>query len=357
MSSDLSQIGANFIVGLSGEKLLPQEKTFLGNLKPLGIILFAKNIAKDSSWITQLQDLIKEAKEITENENLIVSIDHEGGKVHRFSDNVTKFPAAKKWREESSEVARAMALELGFLGFNLNFAPVADIHSEEKNPVIGDRAFSQSPDEVAKFAEEFYKSQEKFSVLACAKHFPGHGATVSDSHLVLPKLELSLEKLEERELIPFKSLIDSGISLVMTAHVMYPLIDPVNPATLSSLIIRDILRNQLKFKNVVITDDLEMKALDFLSPEEKAVKAIQATVDILLEANPSNDIALNVADKMAKAILDRKQTDTHFEKLLNDSHCRIAKLTQRLKTFKYCTNKNYLASSEHHLLAERLIRA
>lgn len=355
ISSDLGHVGDNFIVGFSSEKLSSEEKSLLKSLKPLGIILFAKNISRTENWISKLQDLIKETRDLVESESLVISIDHEGGRVHRFIEPMTRFPAARKWGQYTKEVARAMALELGSLGFNLNYAPVADIHSEEKNPVIGDRAFANDPQEVGELAVEFFKEQEKNFVLACAKHFPGHGATVTDSHLELPRLDLNEEKLDARELIPFKKLIAEGISLIMTAHVIYPQIDTENPATLSPKIITDILRNTLNYKAVVITDDLEMKALDRLTPQQKAIKAITAGVDILLEANPPDLPALNVAGEMAIGLLNSLEKKATFEKKLLETHARIAVLKNKIKKFQSNSNPDYLGCLEHQDLAKRLI--
>lgn len=356
MSSELSYVGDNFIVGLSSTKPTSEEKSLLKLLKPLGIILFAKNLERTENWVAKLKDLIRETKDLVENESLIISIDHEGGRVHRFIEPVTKFPAGRKWGKDTKNVARAMALELSALGFNLNYAPVADIHSEEKNPVIGERAFGKEPEKVGELAVEFFKEQEKNFVLACAKHFPGHGATISDSHLELPRLDISQTKLEARELLPFRTLIKEGISLIMTAHVIYPQIDPVNPATLSGKIITDILRNQMAYSKVVITDDLEMKALDFLSVEDKALKAIKAGVDILLEANPQQGApALKVAKKMGISLLNAMEKDVSFEKMLLQSQQRIISLKNKVKNFKTNSNLILLGAKEHLELAKKLI--
>ncbi len=355
ISSDLKHVGDNFIVGFSSEKLNSEEKSLLKTLKPLGIILFAKNIYRGENWISKLKDLIRETKDLVENESLIVSVDHEGGRVHRFIEPVTKFPAAKKWKQLTKDVARAMAWELSALGFNLNFAPVADVHSEEKNPVIGERAFAEKAEEVAELAVEFFKEQEKNFVLACAKHFPGHGATISDSHLELPRLDLSEDKLYERELIPFKKLIVEGISLIMTAHVIYPQLDADNPATLSPKIINDLLRTALNYQAVVITDDLEMKALRQFTPEQKAIKAVDAGVDILLEANPQDQLALKVAARMAIGLLNSMEKKVEFENKLLQSQKRINFLKDKIRKFKSPVNLDCLGSKEHQDLVRQLI--
>nr|MBP9839281.1 hypothetical protein [Pseudomonadota bacterium] len=162
------------------------------------------------------------------------------------------------------------------------------------------------------------------------QHFPGHGATVSDSHLELPKLDIDITLLEQRELRPFKSLIEIGLSLVMTAHVLYPKID-VHPATLSSVILKDILRKKMNYTGVVISDDLEMKALSNMTVENKAISAFSAGVDILLEAYPpENTLALDVACRMGRGVVHAIEKGVIAEAEIDGSHKRIDALVARL---------------------------
>lgn len=285
-SSELRSVGHHFVVGLEGTRLTPRESRLLNELRPAGIILFANNIDKgEPHWEGKLRDLILAAKEGADNPELLVSIDHEGGKVHRLPPPITRFPAAHHWRESVTGVAEAMAVELLQLGVTLSFCPVLDIHSEPTNPVIGHRAFGSDPDEVAELGERFYKAQEAFGVLACGKHFPGHGATTTDSHYTLPVLDLPLEALRARELVPFKRAIASGIGALMSAHVLYPQLDPKVPATLSRRILTELLRDELSFSGVVFTDALDMRALEKMETP-LAETFISAGGDILLVAKP-----------------------------------------------------------------------
>ena len=233
-----------------------------------------------------------------------MSIDHEGGKVHRLKSPVTRFPAACCWGEKAKAVGRGMGQELASLGINLNFAPVLDIHSEESNPIIGDRAFAKTASDVSTSAKQFLKAMEAEGVMGCGKHFPGHGDTRTDSHLELPVLDWSIEELTERELVPFKDLIEAGLKMLMTAHVLYPKLDPDNPATLSKKIITDFLREQLNYKGTVISDALEMKALKQEERVENIRKALNAGVDFLLMAQSENSLpvleALEAANKISK---------------------------------------------------------
>ena len=317
--------GLNILVGIKGQTLLESERALLKKLRPIGIILFSENIGDGPDWKAELAALISESKSLTGRGELLVSIDHEGGRVHRFKQDVTRFPAAASWQDKTAEVAEAMALELRALGFNLSFAPVLDVNAEEKNQVIGTRSFSSNPESVAKRGETFINALEGAGVLACGKHFPGHGATVEDSHFRLPSLDLSKEELAARELIPFRHAIKKDLHLLMTAHVMYPKLDAIYPATLSRKIIGELLRDELGYKGVVISDDLEMKALDNFSHGEKAALALAAGVDILLIGKSENEAPLKIAAEMkqglesalASKILDQGTIEMSQERVKN----------------------------------------
>ncbi|MFN8389096.1 MAG: beta-N-acetylhexosaminidase [Bdellovibrionota bacterium] len=357
--NDIQLLGDHFIVGLVGPELLEEEAKLIRRLRPAGIILFAKNISNASSWITPLTDLVARAREAAGRDEFLVSIDHEGGKVHRLPAPVTKFPAACVLGDRAGDVARAQAVELRALGFNLSFAPVLDIHSEPENPVIGKRAFSTTPEGVAALGLTYLNALEQNGVLGCAKHFPGHGATTSDSHFVLPQLGVDRTTIELRELVPFRAAIDAGVSLIMTAHVVYPALDPDSPATLSRSILTDLLRIQLGYRGVIITDDLEMKALASLTPAEKAVRAMQAGVDILLEANPAQGLAAAVALQMAEGVAHALDRDALAEQELLSSRQRVAALFKRLADIQNCgtVDQTRLGCTEHQLLKDSFAEA
>ncbi len=330
----LSQLGIHFIVGLSGTELTSDEREALSNLKPAGIILFGKNIDKDCGllWKDRLRSLIDSAKNATGNDKLLVSIDHEGGRVHRFPEGITHFPPAVQWEDRTEDVARTMARELSELGFNLSYAPVLDVFSEPKNSVIGDRAFGTTPAIVIKRAREFFRGFAAEGMIGCAKHFPGHGATVADSHFELPHLDASEDILNSRELVPYRVLLKEDIiPTIMTAHVNYPALDQDNPATLSWPIVTGLLRHELGFNGVVVSDDLEMHALKYLTPEERGIAALLAGCDILLEANSKELSSAIVALSMAEAI-DRALTTVKLdEQALHSSKKKISKLVGMAK--------------------------
>lgn len=306
MPFDLSTIGLHFIVGLEGPSLTPDEASLLERLRPAGIILFAKNIDKREhpGWTSVLARLIADARQAAGRSRFIVSIDHEGGRVHRFAAGPTHFPPARRWRENSFAVAQAMGRELRTLGFNLSYAPVLDIHCEPLNDVIGLRAFADNAEDVSNYALAFAQGLHSQGVLSCGKHFPGHGATLADSHYEMPVLDASLELIRQRELLPFIRYIQSGAPLIMTAHVHYPALDPLRPATLSPAVISSLLRHELGFAGTVISDDLEMAALKTLPPRERAVQVLRAGVDLLLEGYPKGVPAPAQALEMAQGVLD-----------------------------------------------------
>jgi beta-N-acetylhexosaminidase len=174
---------------------------------------------------------------------------------------MTRFSYAKQWGASAEQIGTAMGIELSSLGVNLNFGPVLDVDSNPANPVIGLRAFDRDPGVVARRACDFMQGLERAGVRACGKHFPGHGATNQDSHLELPVVDATIETLRNRELMPFAEAIAQGIGMIMSSHILFKDLDPVLPATLSSRILRDLLRTELGFEGVVVSDDIGMHAV------------------------------------------------------------------------------------------------
>jgi beta-N-acetylhexosaminidase len=285
----MTGIGKHFIVGIQGTKLTEAEKSLWKEIRPLGVIIFRRNISQSPDWQKHLRELITELKELSAREEFVSSIDHEGGRVHRLSPPITAFQPANSWRENSFAVGAAMGKELNSLGINLNFAPSFDVLTEPTNIVIGKRAFSSDANEVLKSGLKFLDGLESEGVLGCAKHFPGHGGTVSDSHHELPVVATSQNDLFERELVPFKGYIDSGRELIMTAHVLYNALDAENPGTLSKKILTGLLRDKLGYKGAIITDALDMRALEGISEAEVAEKFISAGGDLFCVCQDTQD--------------------------------------------------------------------
>jgi beta-N-acetylhexosaminidase len=194
-----------------------------------------------------------------------------------------------------------MGSELASVGIDIDFAPVLDVHSNPANAIIGERAFAAEAERVAILALAFVRGLRAGGVLSCGKHFPGHGDTDRDSHAELPLVGRSRAELEAVELKPFRAAVAAGVPLLMTAHVLYPALDPLRPATLSRPILRDLLRRDLGFRGVVVSDDLEMGAIRSRgSVPEAAVEALRAGVDWLLVCNDL-DQSLAVAERVRRA--------------------------------------------------------
>ena len=246
------------------------------------VILFARN-AGDREQVTET---IRRIKSLSDDP-ILVCVDQEGGSTVRFQDGFSTPPPMREVGDEgldrAGEIGRLLAEDLRPVGIDLNLAPVVDVDSNPANPVIGARSFGRDPEHVSRCASAFIQSMQGGGVAACAKHFPGHGDTSEDSHHELPVLAHSLERLERVELPPFRAAIEAGVAAVMSSHVVYEAMDPGVPATMSPLVIRGLLRERLAFQGVIISDDLQMKAIsDHHEIGAAAVAAVRAGIDLLL---------------------------------------------------------------------------
>jgi beta-N-acetylhexosaminidase len=282
-------LGELFIMGFKGLELEPETSEFLTRSNIGGVILFAHNYELPA----QVAELTNQIQECTRGLPLWVSVDHEGGKVQRFRKGFTRIPEAAAIGATGSpklafEISELMANELHAVGINLNFSPIGDIATNPKNPIIGNRAFGTTADQVAKFCSAVVRGHLAGKVQPCVKHFPGHGDTSTDSHLTLPSVDTPLETLKEREFLPFLKAFKSGCSFVMSAHVLVKSVDPEVPATLSSKILKDILRTQLRYEGIIISDDLEMNAItDHYGASEAPRLALEAGCDLLIYRSES----------------------------------------------------------------------
>lgn len=278
------KIGQLFMIGFLGTSVTPDLASFIKEYKPGGVILFARNLES----IEQIVDLTNGLQACSPHSPLLISIDQEGGRVSRLPKEFTIFPPCELLgRCNSTELAYAagatIAKELRAVGVNMNMAPVLDVNSNPDNPVIGDRAFGATPGIVCELGMATAAGLQDNKVVACGKHFPGHGDTSVDSHKELPVVEALRERLETVEFPPFRRAVTQGVVSMMTAHVLYRALDPELPATLSPTIITNFLRQELQYDGVVLTDDLEMRAIiDHYGVEDAAVRAVLAGCDILL---------------------------------------------------------------------------
>ena len=314
------------MIGVKGEELAPEEKSFFKDYPVGGFILFAHNLKEPA----QILALCRSLWEIKDELPPFIAIDQEGGRVHRLPPPFTHFPpAAALGRTGDSELAYraglAMAGELKAIGVNLNFAPVFDVASNPKNPVIGDRALSSDPNLVFELGWEVARGLREGGVIPCVKHFPGHGDTDTDSHIELPVVDKEIEDLQTTELLPFTRACGKRVEAVMTAHVTYPALDRVYPATLSPRIIGELLRGELRYDGVVFSDDLEMKAVSAkFSAEESATLAVAAGVDELLFCH-DNDRAAAALDSLSR----KGEGDSEVGNRIEESYRRVRKLKKR----------------------------
>ena len=273
------------MVGLPRPALDRETREFLAERCPGGVILFKRNIRSAE----QLRRLVADIHATGAGVPPLVALDHEGGRVDRLPHPpFTHFPPMALVGESgdtrlAEAVGRAMGRELRAVGIDLDFAPVLDVWSNPRNRVIGDRAFGTTPRAVARLALAFARGLARAGVLACGKHFPGHGATVGDSHFVLPRVRRSRRALAATELVPFARAAAADIPALMTAHVVVPALDARRPATVSPKICRDLLRRRLRFRGVLFSDDLEMQAMAGRRRVGRAaIEALRAGCDMLL---------------------------------------------------------------------------
>jgi len=282
MSSLQEKIGQMLLVGFEGLQAPQYILDWLADGRIGGIILFARNVATPD----QLADLIRSLRRAAKHP-LLIAIDQEGGTVARLREGFTESPGAMALGAADSEalaerVAAALGAELRALGINLNLAPVVDIGHDSSNPVIGTRTLGIDPGRVSRLAVAQVRGFQKAGVGACAKHFPGHGNTPTDSHVSLPVVSGSPDFLWEHDLIPFRAAVEAGIASVMISHVKFEALDARYPSTLSPAIITGLLREQIGFDGLAVTDCMEMQAItQNYGAGESAVLAALAGADAM----------------------------------------------------------------------------
>ena len=268
-----------------------------------GIILFSRNIESPE----QVRELASEAETLGAEQPLWVSVDQEGGRVARLKAPFTVWPPmATLGRAGSDDLAArfaaALAAELAAVGVTLDYAPVLDIHTNPRNPVIGDRALAETAQEVARLGRTVIRTLQGAGVAACGKHFPGHGDTSADSHEELPLVEHPPDRLRAVEFEPFRAAVAEEVAFIMTAHVLVPSLDERRPATLSPRVVREILREELGYQGVILSDDLEMKAVSArYAVPDAAVAAVQAGCDGLLICSGNVDLQAQALEALVKA--------------------------------------------------------
>lgn len=269
------------MIGLPGTEISAEDESRLDRIRPASVILFTRNFQS----VGQIKALIRRAKAIA-GPQCRLAIDHEGGRVVRFPDALPTFPAPRTFGEgrdpeEMRRAARTAADALKDWGFDLNLAPVVDVLTPTSHPRMVDRCFGSDPELVSEMAEAFIRGMRDGGVQTCAKHFPGVGPAELDPHETGPKVTVTRAQ-QEKFLLPFRRAIAAGVDTVMISHILYTELDPAGPATLSKKIITDLLRVELGFTREILSDDLEMGAIQEAYGIEDAVRRARAAGCTLL---------------------------------------------------------------------------
>src|SRR5262245_60081372 len=326
------QIGQLLIAGFDGHQVPTELRSLAREFSLGGVILFARNVGDPE----QVAELAFEASRLVPDLPLWVSIDQEGGRVARLKAPFTEWPPMATLGRSgdialAERFARALAAELKAVGVTLDYAPVLDVHTNPKNPVIGDRALAETAADVARVGSAIVRTLQSEGIAACGKHFPGHGDTSTDSHFELPLVEHPPERLRAVEFQPFRAAIEAGVATIMTAHVLVPSLDEKRPATLSKRIVTDILRTELGYQGIVLSDDLEMKAIarEYEIPAA-AVMAIEAGCDGMLICSGDHATQSAALEAIIHAV--------------EDERIRIARVEDALKR-QQRAKERFLASS------------
>lgn len=351
-----------FLIGSMPGTTIPAELRSLAREFDLGgVILFSRNIEAPE----QVAEVAAESEALGRTAPAWVSVDQEGGRVARLKEPFTRWPpmatlgrAGAQSEELAGRFAQALAQELLAVGITLDYAPVLDIHTNPKNPVIGDRALAERAEDVARLGRVIIRGLQDAGLAACGKHFPGHGDTSTDSHFELPLVEHAPDRLRAVEFEPFRAAIAEQVAFIMTAHVLVPSLDERRPASLSPAIVQQLLRDELKFEGVILSDDLEMKAVSAkYDVPDAAVGAIAAGCDAVLVCSGDVDLQGRTLEALVRAAESGRIPATR----LDDAFARLKRAKQRFligerpgPTARIKTLRAVLGREEHQLLAAEM---
>ncbi len=339
-------IGQMLIIGFRGTEVSSSSKIIqdINEYNIGGVVLFdydvpSKSFPRNILSPQQLKKLTGDLKKLTYS-NLIIAIDAEGGYVNRLKEEYgfIEIKSAAEMGEGDPEdtylEASRLGKELDSTGINLNLAPVVDVNTNKDNPVIGkiERSFSDDPQKVYEHAAAFIDAMHGYDIITAIKHFPGHGSSAGDSHLGLTDVTRTYN--EEVELLPYKKLIECGrLDIIMTAHIMNTDIDPESPATLSPIFLDGILRDELNYDGMIISDDMQMGAITSqFGFEEAIIKAVNAGCDLLIFSNNGSEYDEDIARKAAGVIKEAVDEGKITEARITDSYKRIKELKEKYGT-------------------------
>ena len=322
------KIGQMIMIGLDTNYITERITKMISDYKIGGIILYRKNF----STYDQMIKLINDIKTLNRNNKipLFIAIDQEGGRVNRMPPEIKNLPSANKLASLNNiDIIKSSAKITGTLlkksGFNLNFAPVLDIKRFNDNHPIGDRCYGETKETVSKYGIAVMKELQEQNILPVIKHFPGHGATKRDSHYLLPIINSNIENLQNEDMYPFEQAIKEGADAILVGHLLIKKLTGIYPASLSRKFITNYLRKKYRFKGLIITDDLKMKAIKLLYGSDLAVeKAFKAGNDIIVFRFNNNE-EKRVIDKITNLV----KKGTIKESQINRSVRRIIKIKEK----------------------------
>lgn len=323
------KIGQMIIAGIEGTTSTPKSISLIEDYYVGGVIFFRDNLTS----YTQSLNLINDLKQVNSVNKvpLFLSVDQEGGRVTRLP-GLEEHPTNRDIGLQSDpilsyRIGEILAQELLAFGMNVNYAPVVDVNSNPKNPVIGDRSFGNTPELVSELSVPMMKGMMDKQVIPVIKHFPGHGDTEVDSHLELPQIDKSLQELKRVELLPFVEAIKEGAEVVMVAHILFPQLDDQFPSSMSKVIMTDLLRDELGFDGVIVTDDMMMDAIEnHYDIGEAAVQSVKAGSDLILISEHYEDIV-----GAFEALKGAVESGDISEERINKSVERIINLKMKYK--------------------------
>ena len=352
------KIGQMIVTGFAGESLTLEDKQHFQKYHIGNFIYFNRNL-KFKKQVIELSEQIQTLCQQDTGIPAFITVDQEGGMVTRLLDGATYFPgnmamAATQNPQHVLLEGEYVAQELLNVGINFNLAPVLDVNNNAKNPVIGVRSYGDDPQKVAGFGREYVKGLQSKGVIATAKHFPGHGDTAVDSHFGLPVIPHDLGRLEEVELVPFKAVIEGGIEAIMTSHIKFSNLTTDDlPATLSSQILTDLLRERLQFEGLIMTDCMEMKAIsDNYGTAKGALQAIIAGADLICISHTAS-LQAEACDFIYDAVMNGMIS----EERLNQSVARVLALKERYRLNEYAKYLNLMtddALATHKAFAKEM---
>jgi beta-N-acetylhexosaminidase len=353
------EIGQLLIGSLPGTTITPELRSLAREFQLGGITLFKRNIEAPE----QVAELNHDLQALAPGLPLWVAVDQEGGRVARLRAPFTEWPPmATLGRAGDEKLARrfaaALAAELKAVGVSLDFAPVLDIHTNASNPIIGDRALGEDAQTVAKLGAAIVRGLQENGIAACGKHFPGHGDTSVDSHLALPLVEHPPDRIRRVECVPFREAIRSGVAFIMTAHILVPSLDEEKPATLSPVIVRGMLREELDFNGVILSDDLEMKAIaDTYTVPDAATQALAAGCDGVLVCSGGIDAQVAALEALVHAVEDEGLPFKRVEDALaRNRRAKERFVAAPVAPGRRAALRQVLGNDEHRRIAEEMAR-